>query len=187
MIVKNVRVKSCRVDEPNDNGKYQLIFAVDDKKDHKKLVEMIDNDWNENKPKGFKKPNNLGYFMSESDPSGEYEDDEDTGTVIFIATKNAETQKGKEQHVGLFKLNGTEYEEAPAIGKGTIINLSTSAYTWTFKKTAGTKLNLNKMQIVKLVEWDGGDSFGNESDEQFDEEEVETKKDKKKKKKKKNK
>ena len=31
MIVK-VRVKSCRVTEPNDNGKYQIVFAVDDKK-----------------------------------------------------------------------------------------------------------------------------------------------------------
>jgi hypothetical protein len=171
MIIKNVRVKSCRVDEPNDNDKFQLIFAIDDKKDHKKLVALIDDDWAENKgdlKNGVKKPSNLGYFLSE--PNDEYPDDQDTGTIIFIATKNAVTQKGKEQHVPVFKANGAEYEETPAIGAGTIINLSTDAYTWEYKRTAGTKLNLNKIQVMELVEYSGGssDTFGNESGEAFE-------------------
>ena len=181
MIIKNVRVKSCKIDEPNDNNKFQLIFAIDNEDDREALVDMIDNDWNENKGKlknKVKKPNNLGYF--ESEPNEEYPDDQDTGTVIFIATRNATTQKGKEQHVPVFKENGNEYEEIPNIGAGTIINLSTDAYTWEFKRTAGTKLNLNKIQIIDLHEYSGGDTFGNESGESFEEA---PKKDKKKKKK----
>ena len=188
MIVKNIRVKSCRLDEPNDNDKFQLIFAVDDKDDRKALVKLIDNDWKENKgnlKNGAKKPNNLAHF--ESEPNEDYPDDEDTGTTIFIATKNAsitlKSGKVKEQHVSVFKSNGVEYEEIPAIGAGTIANLSTDAYTWEFKRTAGTKLNLNKLQIMDLVEYSGGnaDTFGNESGESFEDEP------KKKKKKKKNK
>ena len=179
MIIKNVRVKSCKIDEPNDNDKFQLIFAIDDKDDNKALVALIDDDWKENKgnlKNKAKKPNNLGYF--ESEPNEEYPDDEDTGSIIFIATRNATTKKGKEQHVPVFKANGNEYEEIPNIGAGTIINLSTDAYTWEFKRTAGTKLNLNKIQVIDLVEFSGGDTFGNESDESFDEK---PKKDKKKK------
>lgn len=163
-IFKNVRVKSCRIDEPNDNDKFQLIFAIDNKADHKKLIGMIDADWKENGTK--KKPDNLGYFKSESNE--DYDDDEDTGSIIFIATRNAVTKKGKEQHVPVFKANGNEYEDIPSIGKGSIINLSTDTYTWEYKRTAGTKLNLNKIQIIDLVEYSGGDSFDNESDEKFD-------------------
>lgn len=179
MIFKNVRVKSCKIDEPNDNDKYQLIFAVDDKKDHKKLVKMIDDDWAENGTK--KKPDNLAYFKSE--PNDDYPDDEDAGKIIFIATMNAEIElksgKTKEQHVPVFKANGVEYEEIPNIGAGTIINLSTDAYTWKWKKTEGTKLNLNKIQVIDLVEYSGGDTFGNESGEKFEDEPKKKKKGKK--------
>ncbi len=176
-IIKNVRVKSARITEPNDNDKYQLIFAIDDDDVREELIDLINNDWDENGTK--KKADNLAYFTSES--NDDYPDDEDTGTTIFIATRNATTQKGVEQSVPVFKKNGTQYEEIPNIGKGTIINLSTDPYTWEYKRNAGTKLNLNKIQILDLVEWSGGDSFDNESDEKFDG--VEVKKEKKKKKK----
>ncbi len=183
MIVENIRVKSCRVSEPNDNDKYQIIFAVDDKADHKALVKMIDDDWDENGTK--KNPDNLGYF--ESEPNEDYPDDEDTGSVIFIATKNAETKKGKEQHVDVYRKNGAKYErdEIPAIGAGTIANLSTDTYTWEFKRTQGTKLNFNKLQIMDLVEYSGGDTFENKGEDNFESEKP--KKDKKKKKDKKHK
>ncbi len=175
MIIKNVRVKSISIDEPNDNDKYQLVFAVDNKKDHAALIDMIDADWEE---KGTKKtPDNLAYFESES--SEEYEDDDDTGTIIFIATRNATTQKGKEQHVPVYRKDGVKYEEIPSIGRGTIINLSTDAYTWEYKRTQGVKLNLNKVQIMDLVEYSGGDSFDNEG-EGFDDEPKKKKKKKKK-------
>jgi len=160
MIVENVRVKSCKIDEPNDNDKFQLIFAIDDKKKRKELVAAIDNDWDENKgnlKNKAKKPSNLGYFEAESNE--DYPDDEDTGTIIFIATRNATTQAGKAQKVPVFKANGNEYEEIPNIGKGTIINLSTDCYTWEYKKNAGTKLNLNKIQVLELHEYSGGDTF----------------------------
>ena len=181
MIVKNVRVKSCKIDEPNDNDKFQLIFAIDDKKDRKALVAAIDADWDERKDSlknGAKKPSNLGYFMSE--PNDEYPDDQDTGTIIFIATRNATTQKGKAQKVPVFKANGNEYEEIPNIGKGTIINLSTDCYTWEYKRNAGTKLNLNKIQVLELHEFSGGDTFG--AVEGFEDEPKKKKKGKKKKK-----
>jgi len=180
MIVENIRVKSCRVDEPNDNGAYQIVFAVDDKDDHKALVAMIDNEWKENGAK--KKPDNIAYFESEANE--DYPDDEDTGSVIFIAKRNAESKKGKEMHVDVYNASGAKYERdaLPAIGKGTIANLSTDAYAWEYKRTAGVKLNFNKLQIVDLVEYSGGDTFGNVSKDKFEDEGKKKKKKKKSKK-----
>ena len=165
MIVKNVRVKHAQLSEPNDNDKFQLIFAIDDEDDHAKLVALIDDDWDENGSK--KKADHLGYFKAEH--NDEYPDDEDTGKIIFIATRNATTQKGIEQTVPVFKKSGVEYDDIPNIGKGTIINLSTDTYTWERKGKGGCKLNLNKVQVLDLHEYSGGDTFGNESDEKFDE------------------
>jgi hypothetical protein len=180
MIVENVRVKSCRVDEPNDNGAYQIVFAVDDKADHKALVKMIDDEWKENGCK--KKADNLAYFESEANE--EFPDDDDTGSIIFIAKRNAETKKGKEMHVDVYNDAGVKYErdELPAIGKGTIANLSTDAYAWEYKKKGGCKLNFNKLQIIDLVEYSGGDTFGNVSKDKFEDGKKKKKKKKKSKK-----
>ena len=194
MVVENVRVKSCRVDEPNENDKYQIVFAVDDKKAQKKLKKAIDDDWEENKPKGAKKPDNMAYFISET--SDEYpEPDEDTGKLLFIASQNAEiTLKSgatKEKYVPVFNSNGDEYDrdDLPSIGAGTTANLIVSTYTYAVKGNRGTKLNFEKMQILDLVEYSGGESFANEKKKKkkkFGEDEAEgnEKKDKKKKKKK---
>jgi len=51
MIIYDVRVKSCRVTEPDANGKYRVVFAVDDKKERQKLIDAIDAEWEENKLK----------------------------------------------------------------------------------------------------------------------------------------
>ena len=194
-VIENVRVKSCRVDEPNENGKFQIVFAIDDKKANKALVKMIDEDWDENKPKGTTKPDNMGYFKSEA--SDEYPEDDDTGKILFIASQNAEIElksgKTKEVFVQVFRADGEEYdqEELPSIGSGTIGNVIVSTYTYNVSGNKGTKLNFEKFQITDLVEYSGGESFGNEKkskkkkfkDEAKDHDKKE-KKDKKKKKKK---
>jgi len=164
MIFKNIRIKSASLTTPNDNGKYQIVFAIDDKKEHKKLVDFIDEAWAE---EGKGKPRNIAYFEAES--NDEYPDDQDTGKVIFIASQNATNKEGtKEFSVKLFDAKNQPIKHDISVGAGTICNFSTSCFVWTFKKDMGVKLNLNGLQIVKLVEYSGGmggDSF--ESGEGF--------------------
>ena len=189
MIFKNIRIKSASLTTPNENGKYQIVFAVDDKKDHKKLVDFIDEAWDED---GKGKPRNIAYFKAES--SEEYPDDQDTGKIIFIASQNATNKEGtKSFSVKLFDAKNQPIKHDISVGAGTICNLSTSCFVWTYKKDMGVKLNLNGLQIVKLIEYSGGmggDSFeaGDgysadefvKTDESQDEEETPKKKRKKK-------
>ena len=183
MIIENVEVIYCKIDEPNENDKFKLIFGIEDEDERQDLIDMIDADWEENKGslKGkFKKPTNMAYFEAESNE--EYPDDKWTGKTIFTASSVAVTKDGKEREVKVYDADARLVDDKvkASIGKGSIINLSTSAYTWEFKKLAGTKLNLNSIQLVKLVEFTGGDTFAALEGNDFTE-----KKDKKKKKKKK--
>jgi hypothetical protein len=158
MIINNVRIKSASIVEPNDNDKYQIVFAIDNEKDRQKLIDLIDEAWEE---EGVGKPRNLAYFTAESDP--EYGVDEDEGKTIFIASQNAHTKDGKELFLRVYDAHNQPLkgENIPNIGKGSIINLSTSTYVWTYKKDMGVKLNLDAIQIVKVVEKTGGPSpFG---------------------------
>ncbi|MCD6151557.1 MAG: hypothetical protein J7J70_07900 [Deltaproteobacteria bacterium] len=185
MLVNDIRVKSARLDETNDNGKYQVIFAIDDEDKRQEFIDVIDAKWKEDGDK--KKPDNISYFMSEA--TEEYPADEDTDTIIFIATKNGESKDGKELHVDVFNAAGVKYEreDIPSIGAGTIANLSVDLFCWTFKRKSGISTWLNKVQIVDLKEYAGADTFGNVSGEAFEDESGNDKKKKKKNKKNKNK
>ena len=180
MIVKNVRLKYGAIATPNDEGKYKAIFVFDDEEQEEALKETIMNFWEDNKKKGSKKkPDNVPFLISE--PSEEYPDPEDEGKLIFIATKNEATKDGKSMYVPVFKKNGIEYDkdEIPNVGAGTIANISIDLFTWEFKGKHGVSIWLQKIQILDLHEYAGGDSFGNESDEKFDEEPKKSKKGKK--------
>ncbi len=184
MIIENVRIKSARLQEPNDDGRYQVIFAIDDEDARQELVDLIDAHWDENKPKGAKKnPKSKPYFMSET--SDEYPDaDEDTDTIIFLASKKSESKDGKELHVDVYDDNGVKYkqEDIPSVGAGTVGNISIDLFTWTFKGY-GISMWMNKFQVVDLKEFSGGDTFGAVKGKGFKDE----KKSKKNKKNKKNK
>ena len=161
MILKNIRVKSIRVTETNDNGKYQLIFAIDDKKERKAFVKLCDKEWEES-DFSDKKADYMPYFISEA--SEEYPADEDTGKELFICSQNATNHdETKSFSVGVYDATGRKLtkEEIPSIGAGTILNLNTSFYAWSFgkgKKAYGLKANFNSIQIVDLKEYTGGDA-----------------------------
>jgi len=177
MIVEDIRIKSVRLTEPNDNEKFQIVFAVDDKKANKALVEMINDAWDE---EGTGTPRNLPYFISEA--SDEFPADEDTGKTLFLANTTRIPAVYDASNVKIAT------ENMPSVGRGTIANLSTSTYVWTYKKDMGIKLNFNGLQIIKLVEYTGGgDDFeateGFKSGFSATDEEPKKKKKKKKKKK----
>jgi len=149
MIVEDIRIKSVRLVEPNDNDKYQIVFAVDDKKANKALQALVDDAWEE---EGTGKPRNLPYFVSEA--SDEFPADEDTGSTLFLANTTRIPAVYDASNVKIAT------EDMPSVGRGTIANLSTSTYVWTYKKDMGIKLNFNGLQITKLVEYTGGgDTF----------------------------
>ncbi len=189
-IIKAVRIKYAALKETDDNDKFKVIFTFDDDDDCEALKDQIDAFWKENKPKGAKKPRNLPYFISE--PSDEYPDDEDEGRLIFIASKNETSKEGKDLGgVQVIKKNGVPYgdDDVPTVGGGTVANLSTDMFCWTHKRDHGVSLWLNKLQVLDLVEFSGGDEFGDESEgaDNFDDDKAEKKDKKKKKKNKKNK
>jgi len=194
MILENVRIKYAALTETDDNDKYKVIFTFNDDKDAKKLKKTIMKYLEENKPKGAKdKPDNVPFLISE--PNEEYPDDEDIGRLIFIATKNEKSKEGKDLGgVQVFRADGEEYDEddIPNIGSGTMANVIVDMFVWTFKRNHGVSLWVNKVQILDLKEFSGGESFGNEKkkkkakfkdDEPTEKSGGEKKKDKKKKKK----
>ena len=169
MIIENVRVKSARLTEADENGKYRVIFAINDEKLRKTYIDMIDKEWKDNKPKGKKNPTHVPYIKSET--SDDYPDaDEDTGTFIFSATQN-EMINDKPTVVEVYNDAGVKYakDDIPNIGKGSIINISVGMSTWNVKTGAGVSFWLNKVQILDLVEYSGGDTFGNVSGSTFNE------------------
>jgi len=185
MVIENIRIKYATLNDTDDNGKFKVIFTFDNDKECKKLKKKIDEYWEENKPKGVKKPRHLPYFISE--PSEEYPDDKDAGRLIFIASKNEKSKDGKDLGgVPVYQPDGYEYDEIPNIGSGTIANIIVDLFIWTFKKDAGVSMWLNKLQVIDLKEYSGGESFDNEKGKKkFDDDDEGNEKPKKKKKKKK--
>ena len=106
------------------------------KKAHKALIKAVDEAWGE---EGKGKCSNLPYFESEA--TDEYPADEDTGKTLFIATQNAVSQNGKEFKVNVYDSKGVKIaqDNIPSVGAGTIANINTSTYVWTYKKTMGVK------------------------------------------------
>ena len=161
MVIKNIRVKYATLKDTDDNGKFKVIFTFDDDKECKKLKKKIDEFWEENKPKGAKKPRNLPYFIAESNE--DYPDDKDVGRLLFIASKSEKGKDGKDLGgVTVYQPDGYEYDEIPNIGSGTIANIIVDLFTWVYKKKPGASMWLNKLQVLDLKEYSGGESFDNE-------------------------
>jgi hypothetical protein len=159
MLLNNVELKFCHLDKPDDNGKYTTGFFCSNKDEEKALIELIETTWENDKGSFTKQPKSLSYneYENPEDPN-----DKHNGKIIFNASQNAESGDGQYTFkVDIYDsaANLIEQDKVPAIGWGTIANVSVSTYCWTYKATKGVKLNLEAVQILDLVEYGGQNPF----------------------------
>ena len=159
MLLNNVELKFTAIDKPNDDGKYQTAFFVNNSKDENALIKLIDDCWENDKGQFNKAPKSLAYkeYNNPEDPN-----DKHNGKTVFNASQNAESADGKYQFkVDVYdsSANLIDKDKVPSIGWGTIANINVTTYCWTFKKDKGVKLNLEAVQIIDLVEYGGANPF----------------------------
>lgn len=82
------------------------------------------------------------------------------------AEVKSKTGKVYEFTVKLFDCKGKEVEEVLGIGEGTECRISYSPYMWNVQSQggAGVTMQLEMVQIIKLVKYEGGGSGGNPFD-----------------------
>lgn len=159
MLLTNVELKFTHIDKPDDNGKYSTAFFCSKPEEEKALIALIDECWENDKGSFTKAPKSLSY--------NEYDNPEDAndkhnGKIIFNASQNAESADGKYQFkVDVYDSDAKliDQDKVPAIGWGTIADLSVSTYCWTYKANKGVKLNLEAVMIVDLKEYGGSNPF----------------------------
>lgn len=100
-------------------------------------------------------------------------DEKYPGKIIFkfkMKAKVETEEKTWTQHPALFDATGTPITEPPRIGTGSEVRVAYLAapYYSAKDKEAGVTLRLVAVQLIKLVEWGGGDAasfgFGEEAD-----------------------
>lgn len=166
MLVK-AKLKFTHIQKPDDNNKYSTAFFCLDKEQEKELIAAINADWKANKGTYSKAPKSLGYNEYKNE---ENDQDEDNGKIIFRASQNAQSADGKYTFkVSVYdsKAKLIPEEQVPSIGWGTIADLSVSTYCWTYQSSKGIKLNLEAVQILDLVEYNGGNPFTEAEEGEF--------------------
>ena len=166
MLVK-AKLKFTHIQKPDDNNKYSTAFFCLDKEQEKELIAAIDADWLANKGAYSKAPKSLSYNEYKNEDNTQ---DEDNGKIIFNASQNAQSADGKYTFkVAVYdsKAKLIPEEQVPSIGWGTIANLSVTTYCWTYQSSKGIKLNLEALQILDLVEYNGGNPFGEAEEGKF--------------------
>lgn len=85
--------------------------------------------------------------------------EDDNGNVIFKAKANADYPPV------ILDAKGQTVEDRPNIGPGSVIRLAGSIGTNVVKGTAYVSLYINQVKLLKLVEFGGGDPFGDDDDD----------------------
>lgn len=159
MLVK-AKLKFSHIDKPDDNNKYSTAFFCENKAEEKALIDLIEQCWESDKGSFTKNPKSLSFNKYQNEDN---KDDEDNGRILFNASQNAESNDGKYKFkVDVYdsKAKMIPEDQIPKIGWGTLAMLSVTTYCWTYKAEKGVKLNLEAVQILDLVEYAGGNPFG---------------------------
>lgn len=159
MLAKKAKLTWTSIKTPAEmSGKYETSFYVDEKQTGA-LIDAIDKAWAEHKGSFKGQPQSLGYTYVE-DESGV-----PTGEVKFKATQAPQSANGEYTfEVGCYDADAREIkkEDIPNIGNGTIGNIEFEIYPYIFKTNKGIKLNLKRIQILKLEEYGDSNPFEQE-------------------------
>lgn len=145
----------------NLNGEHEYTASVTVSADEAATaVETLDTLWEENKPKGAKKPKSMGYRV-----------DDETGDVTFnFKTKTAyPSGDAKEIRVYNAKADQVKLPADKKVGNGSRGRVSGMASLYDAGPAArGVTLYLDAVQLVKFVEYVGADDFETEDEDGFD-------------------
>ena len=84
---------------------------------------------------------------------------QDDGTFKANVKRNVMNRKGeKNTPVTIVDSNKQPIPEGTTVGNGTIANLKLFSYDWSVGGKSGTSAMLSAVQVMKLVEYNGGDT-----------------------------
>lgn len=162
--------------------KVDLILDPNNVAEHKDFIDGIDKFWDANKPAGFKKkPKSLGKYFCDPmlDKDGnQLEDDEgkkmyDPDGRVAISFKTSTTwPDGKTKKIKTRNARGSEVNLGESlIGNGTIGYVAGAMDMYTVNQKgkildAGVTFYLDELKITKFVEYTGGSSFDETTDDE---------------------
>lgn len=158
-------------EDDKGNFKYSVVVKVPEE-EAKEAMAVIDQFWQDNKPKGSKpRPKSTGYKYEEDEETGER-----TGYVYFSFSTNTSFPSGDKKVVKIFNAKAPVREVSlgdkkigeESIGKG-IGTLAIYEYNGSY----GTTLFLDAIQLFKFREYVGGiDASSLEADEDAEDLEI---------------
>lgn len=165
----------------NGNMRYSASVYFPDHESVKAFEKELMTFWEENKPKGARKPKSIGIYQevkvlgeetekfsqkSITQPIDK-EEFEPTGRYVIQAWTGTTLPDGKPKKVKTYNAKGAEVQLGDkVIGEGSRGRLATAAQVYENGANIGLTLYLNGIQLTKFVEFTGsGPSFGEATDE----------------------
>lgn len=158
---------------PNKTGKLMYKASVvcePDAPGVEAFKKSIDDFWKENKPKGAKKPNTIGY-RPHSVKSNEVGEDgeaiyEETGKVEFFFSTGTTWPDGSQKKIKVYNSKGSEVNLGDKkVGNGSVGRISGNMAIYDVAGNQGINLYLNSVMITKFVEYVDGDDWSDEAED----------------------
>lgn len=180
---KNAELRWVFIDQPgkkgpNENSAYRLVASLyATKEDAQPLVDMVEEYWADNKPKGAKKFKSLGFkpeFKLKEGGNPENEDDyEPTGMVAFNFWTGTHwpAKDGKEpdeRKIDIYNAKGKKVSlGGKKIGNGSLGAISGACGIYdNGPGSQGVTLYLNAIQLTKFVEFTQDAGFAVQEDDE---------------------
>lgn len=160
--------------------KVDLVLDPQNNPEHKAYIDLIDAYWAENKPASFppkKKPKSLGYYFCDKmlDKNDEPLKDEDTDKFIYnpkgkvsVSFKTAVAfPDGSPKKVKTRNSKGAIVELGERqIGNGSMGYIAGAMDIYRAKTDAGVTLYLDEIKLIKFIEFEGANNFGDDTDDE---------------------
>jgi len=146
----------------NGNKKYTANIVLD-KDTAQTVIDKLEEFWNDNKPKGAKKPKSMGY-------KPEKKDDKETGNFSFIFKTNPTYADGTDKEIAIYNAKANKISlGGKKIGNGSKGAISGSMGVYSAPGNQhGVTLYLDAVQLTKFVEFSEGADFGVQEDGGFE-------------------
>lgn len=143
------------------------------------FVQMVEEFWEENKPKGAKKAKSLGIYPHRVlDEEATKEEGEkvykETGKTVVRFKTGVTYTSGDPKIIKVFNSKGNEISlQGKKVGNGSRGRANGAMAIYSVPGNAGVTFYLNAIQLSKFVEWTGGANFDAIDEEEGDFEGVE--------------
>lgn len=155
----------------NDDGDIYCATLTLTRDTARPLIDELLTYWKDNKPSDVDKPKSLGLYAMQKDEDGDDKmkslslkaliDDSWKGdTINLLVSTNVVMPDGKKTKIQVYNAKGNKIELGDIlIGNGSIGCISGAYGLYIAKKTAGVTIYLNAIQLIELIEYEGGAGF----------------------------